>query len=203
MREVLVFRLNRKRQPARVDRTGMTMVEMLVAMALFAVAATVVVGFLMGSRSTYEATSDQAHYQQSLRAVFSLLTRELRSAGCDPGTAGLQGITVADDLRLQCRMDLDGDGTTLGTNPDEDITYVYDPAAGELSRTSGVTTLVILRSVQLVQFSYFDADGDPLTNTPLVTDDRNAVRFVDISINGELRDGEPVTYSTRVHLRNG
>ena len=139
----------------------------------------------------------------SLRAVFSLLTREIRSAGCDPAEAGIGGLVVADDTTLRCRMDLDGDGATLGTTPDEDITYDYDPGPAELSRTTPTGTMVILRDVQLVQFSYFDEQGNVLASTPLSAADRDRVRFVDISIDGELQNGEPVTYSTRVYVRNG
>jgi len=174
-----------------------------VALAIFAVISTVVIGFLTSSRQTYNTTSDRAHYQQSMRAVFSLMTRELRSAGCDPAEAGINGLEVADDTTLRCRMDLDGDGSTLGTAPDEDVTYDYDVGQAELIRTSATGTLTILRDVQLVQFTYFDEDGNMLATTPLSAADREMVRFVDIAIDGELRDGEPVTYSTRVFVRNG
>ena len=194
---------NPDRRTLRPDRGGMTLVEMMVALALFAVIATVIIGFLTGSRRTYNSTSDRAHYQQSLRAVFSLMTREIRSAGCDPAEAGFDGLTVADDGVLRCRMDLDGDGVTLGTTPDEDITYLYDSNLNELQRTTAAGTQIILRNVQLVQFRYFDRSGNALASTPLSATDRDQVRFVDIAIDGELRGGEPVTYSTRVYVRNG
>jgi len=198
--------VNDRQSPARArpfDRAGMTLVEMLVALAIFAVISTVIIGFLTGSRRTYDSTSDRAHYQQSLRAVFSLMTREIRSAGCDPAEVDLDGFPVADDLTLRCRMDLDGDGVTLGLGPDEDITYTFDPDIAVLQRTTIAGTQEILRDVQLVQFTYFDAAGNPLAATPLSLADRERVRFVDIAILGELRDGEPVTYSTRVYVRNG
>lgn len=187
----------------RLDRAGMTLVEMMVALTIFAVISTVVIGFLTGSRRTYEITSDRAHYQQSLRAVFSLMTRELRSAGCDPAQAGIGGLTVADDTTLRCRMDLDGDGVTLGTSPDEDITYTYDAGQAELVRTTPSGAQTILRDVQFLQFLYFDEEGNNLATTPLSAADRDLVRFVDIAIDGELGNGEPVTYSTRVYVRNG
>ncbi len=187
----------------RPGRDGMTLVEMIVALAIFAVISTVVVGFLTSSRRTYNITSDRAHYQQSLRAVFSLMTREIRSSGCDPAEAGFDGFAVADDRVLRCRMDLDGDGVTLGSAPDEDITYLYDPNLDELQRTTPGGMQIILRDVQAMQFSYFDAAGNLLATTPLSADDRELVRFVDIAIEGELQGGERVTYSTRVFVRNG
>lgn len=186
-----------------LNRRGMTLVELIVALALFAIISAVVIGFLTDSRRTYTATSDRAGYQQSLRAVFGLLTRELRSSGCDPLDTGLAGLAGADGDWLRCRMDLDGDGTTLGTGPDEDIRYVYLPGTGELQRTTADGTVTILRELTGFQFRYFDADGAELASVPLGPDDRDRVRFVDIDITGELRSGEPVNYSTRVFLRNG
>jgi prepilin-type N-terminal cleavage/methylation domain-containing protein len=185
------------------NRRGLTLVELMVALALFAMITAVVIGFLTGSRRTYDATSNRAQYQQSLRATFSLMSRELRSAGCDPAEVGLDRLAICDDDVLHCRMDLDGDGSTLGTNPDEDITYLYNAGLGELQRTSATGAMTILRGLTGVQFRYFDGDGNPLAGTPLDAAGRNRVRFVDIDIAGELPSGEPVSYSTRVHLRNG
>ena len=188
---------------AAFDRRGMTLVELIVALALFAVITAVVIGFLTGSRRTYDATSDRAQYQQSLRAVFSLLAREIRSAGCDPAETGLDRLVACEDGVLRCRMDLDGDGSTLDLNPDEDIRYVYDAANEQLLRTTASGTITILRGVTSLQFRYFEDDGTPLLGTPLSADDRDRVRFVDIDIAGELPSGEPVSYATRIYLRNG
>lgn len=189
------------------DRDGMTMVEMLVALSIFAVVATVVFGFLTSSRGTYGKTRDLAQQQQALRSVLSLMTREIRTAGCDSTGAeitGIEGIVVADALQLRCRMDLDADGSTLGQ--DEDITYTFLPAAGELQRTSGASAPQTILSnqrhgLQQVQFDYFDRQGNPLLSTPLSQADREAVRFVDITLS-LLREEEPVDYTTRVHIRN-
>jgi prepilin-type N-terminal cleavage/methylation domain-containing protein len=192
---------NRRRPP--LDRAGMTIVELLVSLAIFAVILAVVISFLTGSRRTYEDTSDRAGYQQSLRAVFSLLTREIRSAGCDPAESGIDRFPLAAGDALQCRMDLDGDGSTLDVSPDEDITYTFVAGDGELRRTTVSGDQTILRDVQGVTFSYFDGDGNPLAALPLSAADRREVRFVGIAIVGETPRGEPVTYATRVLVRNG
>lgn len=190
--------------PILRDRRGMTLVELIVALAIFAVVTTVIIGFMTGSRATYVDTSDRASYQQSVRAVLSMMTRELRSTGCDPNEVGLDGLVDADDDGLRCRMDLDGDGTTLGNNPDEDIRYLWIPlGGGQIARQTATGTVTVLRNVQNCQFRYFDQTGVPLTTLPLSADDRDLVRFVEIDIAGDVGGGEIVNYSTRVHLRNG
>jgi prepilin-type N-terminal cleavage/methylation domain-containing protein len=191
-----------RRRPS-IGRSGMTVVELLVSLTIFAVISAVVIGFLTGSRRTYEDTSDRAGYQQSLRAVFSLLSREIRSAGCDPAQIGVDRFPLADGESLRCQMDLDGDGTITGISPDEDITYTFTAGDGELTRTTISGDQTILRGVQAVTFSYFDNDGNALTSLPLSAADRRDVRFVGIAIAGETPRGDPVTYSTRVLVRNG
>jgi prepilin-type N-terminal cleavage/methylation domain-containing protein len=187
----------------KLDRDGMTLIEMIVALAIFAVVTAVVIGFLTGSRRTYESTSDHAHIQQSARAVISMMMRELRSTGCDPTEVGVEGLVGADVMSLRCRMDLDGDGTTLGTGPDEDVLYTYDAGAEELSRRTADGTVVVLRDVESFSLSYFDEAGAPLTATPLIAADRARVRFVRIEIGSRLDSGAVIEHDTRVFIRNG
>ena len=131
----------------RPDRRGMTLVEMMISLTLFAVIMGVVFTFLNNSRQTYIRTSERVDHQQSIRAVITLLTREIRSTGCDPSTNGFDPFALADDTSLQCRADLDGNGDILGNNPDEDVTYSYNALTDELSRDGGAGAVVILRDI--------------------------------------------------------
>ncbi len=195
-------------QPRRAmgGRTGMTLVEMIVALALFAVVSAVVVGFLTDSRGSYRKTRDLAQDQQTLRAVLSLMTREIRGAGCDSLDIGLDGIAMADDIELRCIADLNGDGTTLDAG--EDITYLFDPGPLELRRLPGggpdQTLLSARNHLQSVSFAYFDRQGQRLVNTPLNAADRRRIRLVEITIT-MLREGDanhPVDYTAQAHVRN-
>jgi len=195
--------MNNHRYLLRPDRRGMTLIEMMVALSIFAVVMGVVFSFLGNSRRSYNSTSERADYQQSLRAVISLLTREVRSAGCDPTDAGFDRFVVADDQHLRLLMDLDGDGDTSDSNPDEDVTWQYLAAAEELQRNGGLGAQTVLRDVTDVTFAYFDDDGNPLVATPLSAADRELVRYVDISLTGESGTGEEISYRTRILIRNG
>lgn len=185
------------------NRQGMTLVEMMISLAIFGVIMGVVFGFLTGTRDTYDETRAKVHYQQSVRAVVSLMTREIRSTGCDPSSAGFDPFFSADDNNFRCRADLNGDGDVTDVNPDEDVVYTFNNGTGELTRNNGVDNYVILRGLTNLQFTYLDEDGAVLGGTPLNAVDRDLIRFVQITIVGETEDGQPVDYQTRVLVRNG
>lgn len=184
-------------------RAGMTLVELMISLAIFGIVMGVIFGFLNGSRNSYADTRTRVHYQQSMRAVVSLLTQEIRSAGCDPLSVGFDKVAIADDVQLRCQMDLNGDGFLTGTSPDELVTYSFIAGTGTLSRDGGAGAQVILRNLTNVEFRYFDGTGNQLAAVPLNATDRALVRYVEIDFDGESAGGEPVRYSTRVLVRNG
>jgi prepilin-type N-terminal cleavage/methylation domain-containing protein len=185
------------------DRRGMTLTEMMVSLAIFAVAMAVVFTFLVNSRRSYSDVSERVEYQQAMRGAITLISGELRTAGCDPLDTGFDRFTLADASQFQCRMDLDGDGTISVTEPAENAFYQYLPASQELTRDSGNGPQTILRNVLAFNVAYFDATGNLLGPLPLSAGDRETIRIVEITITGESDRGEPVNYVTRVLVRNG
>lgn len=186
----------------RAHRAGMTIVELMIALVIFGVIIGVVFGFLTQARQSYTSTRQKAQYQQGLRAVMSLVTREVRSAGCDPQGIGFERFPVADANQFRCRMDLNADTDITDTNPDEDVTYSFDAGTGDLTRTAGGVPSVILRGLTNLGFVYYDDNGNPLNALPLNATDRAAIRSVDLVMTGETAKHEPVTYTTRIAVRN-
>jgi len=186
----------------RRGRGGMTLVEMMIALTVFGMIMAVVMGFLVGSRNSYADTRERALTQQTARAVISLLTKEIRSAGCDPQDNGFDAFGVADGASFQVRMDLNGDADFNDADLDELVTYVYDPVSGTLTRDGGEGAQVILRGLNNLAFNYFDENGAQIMGNPLSAVDRARVRAVEVVIQGESERGEIVDYSTRIALRN-
>jgi len=185
----------------QTDCRGMSLTELMISLAIFGVIMGVLFGFLAGARSSYGDTRERAQYQQSTRAVMSLVTREIRSTGCDPTEVGFDYFAIADDTQLICRMDLNGDSDFADIGPDENISYTF--VGGDLIRNNGTGDQTILRGVQALTFTYFDVDGNQIVAVPLSAANRALVRFVGINIQGQTSRGEPVTYTTRIALRNG
>jgi len=195
--------MNNRGTTIRPDRRGLTLTELMISLSIFGVVMGVVFTFMVGSRDSYQETRQKVQYQQSMRAVISLISRELRSTGCDPTQSGFDPFAVADDVQFRCRADLNGDGDIADANPDEDVIYSYNAAAGELSRDDGSGPMVILTGLDNMIFAYRDAAGNLLNNLPLSAVDRTLIRTVDITISGETTEGDPVDYNTRISLRNG
>ncbi len=169
---------------------------------MFGVAVAVIFGFLTNSRRSYSSMSTRVEYQQGVRAVLGLMSTELRTAGCDPAESGFETFALADAQQFQCRMDLDGDGVIETVEPAEDVTYTYDAAADQLLRDSGSGPQLILRDVTAVDFRYFDAAGTEMAVRPLSAAERANVRFVEVVLSGLTERQEPVSYTTRVFVRN-
>ena len=123
--------MNMMQNMKNYDRRGLTFTELMIALAIFGVIMVVIFSFLTGARDSYSDTRERAQYQQSVRAVMSLVTREIRSTGCDPTDMGFDYFGVADDDRLSCRMDLNADRDFLDTGPDENITYSLALGTGQ------------------------------------------------------------------------
>jgi len=185
------------------DREGLTLVELMVAITMFGVAVAVIFGFLTNSRRSYSNMSSRVEYQQGTRAVLTLMSGEIRSAGCDPLDMNFNTFPLADATTIQCRSDLDGDGVIETVEPAEDVTYTWDAVAQELRRDNGSGAQTVLRGVTALDLRYFDEDGAELAVRPLSADDRARVRCVQVDITGITERGEPLRYVTRVNARNG
>jgi Tfp pilus assembly protein PilW len=180
----------------------MTLVELMVSLMIFGVILAVVFGFLTEARQSYTSTRQKAQYQQGLRAVMSLVTREVRSAGADPRSVNFETFPVASASQLQCRMDLNADTDIVDTAPDEDVTYTYNAVQGELTRTVGGVATVIMRGLTGMSFRYFDNTGTEMVAVPLSATNRARIRAVEFAMLGETTKEEPVNYTTRVAVRN-
>jgi prepilin-type N-terminal cleavage/methylation domain-containing protein len=192
----------RNRSPRRLSRAGMTLVELMVAISMFAVVTTVIFTFLTNSRASYSDMSARVGFQQGARAVLGLMSTELRTSGCNATGAAFEKFAVAGAQTYECRMDLDASGGITVTEPAEDVTYTYDAGNRELLRNSGGGAQVVLRGVTALDFRYFDADGAELTARPLSAANRARIRSVQIDITGTTDRGEIARYVTRVNSRN-
>lgn len=89
-----------RRIPNRLPRrpVGLSLVELMIAMALGLVVSGAAVGVFLTNQQTYRATESIGRIQESARVAFELMAREVREAG---GSACAKNLPLANVLQVQ------------------------------------------------------------------------------------------------------
>lgn len=130
-------------RPAPSDRRddGFTMVEMLVAMALFAVLGTVLLGFALGSSRVADDVRAASTITGEARLAIERMSRELRQAS-EISEAQVSGGKI---VSLTIGVDFNGTpGIQNDAHDPERLTYAWDTAAEELTLSGGGATVQVL-----------------------------------------------------------
>jgi len=193
----------RSRQRSR----GFSTAEVLVGTALTMMLMTAIYSVQRAQTMAFAAQNVYSESQNVTRTVIDLMTRELRMASYDPGTAlttspgpscpGVkQGIVEATPSKLHFKQDLTGDGSLI--SPGEDL--VYDVLGSALRRTDGsALPVTIVTGVPAggLNFRYFDGSNPPVelipTGTPpsLTSSQRDCVTKVRITVQANLANPDP------------
>ena len=193
----------RSRQRSR----GFSTAEVLVGTALTMMLMTAIYSVQRAQTMAFAAQNVYSESQNVTRTVIDLMTRELRMATYDPGTAlttspgpscpGVkQGIVEATPSKLHFKQDLTGDGSLI--SPGEDL--VYDVLGSALRRTDGsALPVTIVTGVPAggLNFRYFDGSNPPVelipTGTPpsLTSSQRDCVTKVRITVQANLANPDP------------
>jgi type IV pilus assembly protein PilW len=161
---------------------GFTLPELMIAMAVGSIIMAVIYSTYQAQQKSYTTQHLVVEMQQNIRAVMSLMKREIRMAGYDPAETSTAGILSAASDFIEFSFDMDGNGAVAGT--DESLTYrfitgdgdsdgIADDGAEMLWRTDANSGLPldeeIAYDIQGIAFAYaFDDDGDgQLDTSPL------------------------------------
>lgn len=186
------------------DRSGVTMVEVIIAIALGSIAAMVLFAVFIGGQGVFIQTRAESGAYGDARVVLSLLANEIRSAGSDAGELGLQnnGVVLARGDSLHLMSDLDGDRAISLSEPPEDVLYVYDSVGGTLSRDTGSGPVVILERVNTISLQFLDDQGQVLAAQGNGRVDAGQVRAVEVTIAIRQPDGTVEDVEGVFSLRN-
>jgi prepilin-type N-terminal cleavage/methylation domain-containing protein len=181
---------------------GLTLVEVMMTLLIFAVVLAVVNNVFFTTQGLYTRTQQRAEMQMTTRAGLAVMMTELRAMGCDPTESGIAGLrsATADSCRFQ--SDTNGDGAIQTTEPSEDIVYYFDPDQETVFRDPGTGPQVFITNVTQFAFQYFDANNQALGPLPLNNQLIPLVRSVGIAITAEAPRGGEINTTTRIGLRN-
>lgn len=211
------------------SEAGASILEIIVVVAVLGIVLGGIYQLLISNQTVYERGEVVFDMHTNARMAMPAVTRALLSAGVDPSQDGNFGfvdnpgtgfVPVASDTQLTFTLDANGDGV-LQNNSDERQGFRLSTAGppftvDQMSIDGGgaVTWVPIARSIQTLEFFYFDGTGTPLPNpaTPPYTLDatqRGLIRRIDVQITvsetGEgFLSGKTYTYtlSTAVMPRN-
>ena len=173
------------------SQQGFSLVELLIAMAISSVVMAGVYNMFYTQQRSYTTQEQVAEMQQNLRAAMQLMSREIRSAGFDPGQTGRFSRLVTDfpspnnifspdiDYATQHKviaftMDNSEDGI-LQANNNEMIAYRLNNRTLERYYVQQATWLPLADNIDALDFVYLDQNGTP---TSVIAD----IRAVEISL---------------------
>ena len=194
--------MNMKIRKLFSDRNGMTLVELMITTVVFAVILVAVSSVFFGSNRMYTKTNQRVSMQMNSRLGISMMTTEIRHAGCDPAGVGIVGVVRATVDSIRVSGDVDGDGAISTAEPSEDVTYFFDAAAGTVNRDPGTGPQVIIPNVTNATFTYLDAANVALGPLPLDATLANQVRTVAFTVTCSSPDAGDITLTTSIALRN-
>ncbi|MCA1795021.1 MAG: type II secretion system GspH family protein [Desulfobacteraceae bacterium] len=178
---------------------GFTLVELLVAIAMFGVIVSLIVNAKIRQQGQSISQQKAVGMQQTVRASVYLINRELRTAGYNPYSKNYDtGITEADANRLSFNRVVSDDGTL------KTITFSYVDNENEIKKSEdGGGAYTLAENIKSLSFAYLDKNG-------VTTAELEAIRSVQVELTAST-DPNPLasstnnnsrTLSTTVYLRN-
>lgn len=189
---------------------GLTLVELMIVLVLSLLLMAAVYMTYQIQHSTSQVQHEVAGIQQDLRAVLDIMAVDIRLAGCDPTLNSTAGITAAQTgpTSLTFSMDLNEDGDTDDTNPDEQVAF-------SLSGTDLLRNGVALASnVTTFGFVYYNENNTQITPTGgggsfFLASEADDIRDVEINIQVQSANKDPDldqyinrSMTRRIRLRN-
>lgn len=173
------------------NNKAFTLVELLVAMAVFGVITGLIVNQYSSQQNSQMTQTQVVQMQQNIRNALIIMTRDIQMAGYDPEISKTLGIVNAGDgsngnpLTLTYSVaddgvDNDGDGTIDESGEFQTIQYSLFDSLGDgdmdIGRSIGAGgNQAIAENIQTLLFTYLDGNGNP---TAVVSD----IRAVQVTI---------------------
>jgi len=178
------------------------MAELLVTTIVLAIVLTAINAIFFSSNDMYARSNNRANAQMNSRLGVSVMSQEIRHAGCDPTGMGVTPILRAAQDTLRLNADLDGDGAIETVEPSEDVTYFYDAVQQAIFRDPGTGPQLIVPNVSALTLIYLDRANQPLGPLPLTPALANRVNSVLLQMVTEAEGAGDVTLTTEITLRN-
>ena len=198
------------------DQRGVSLVELMIALAIAAVVIYGVNEFTVSQQESYSRQEKIQDVQQSVRAAMMLMSKEIRQAGYDPEVDCLPDAntnSVADGLSATSASSTITINTCTTTSPNwNQVVYTRNTTDNTITRQTNACTAKadtcngtagnaepIADDITSLSFTYHSSST---AFTPADQNDRDNIRRVDISITATTANAEARTLTSNVGLRN-
>ena len=172
------------------DMKGLTLVELMVAVAILSLVSIAVSSLYLNSQKSYYYLQGSAQNMQEARYAIDVLSRDLRTA---------VSISVAGEDNVTFVGDYDGNGTTETISYSRSGVNISRTIGAQAAKTiaSGIVNSVSLNSEQI--FKYYNQSGS-------ITADLAQVKLIEVEVMIDKDTGSVPSRSTqvtsRIQLRN-
>jgi len=199
---------------------GMTLMEVVVYVSLLGIITFSCYQFYMMIASQYRIEKNKSELFQDLRTALSMMTKDIRSCGCDPLRQGKVGFvneasnkdrydTDSDSIHITADLVYPWDGIASDTT-ERIIYFLYPQSSGlfKLGRCVGKSRRPqpVAENILSLVFRYFDQSGAVMSDPPSPL---NSIASVEIKITGQSKDRNPLrkendtlSFVTRVWVPN-
>lgn len=141
--------------------SGVSLIEVLVAIGLFGVLGTILLGLAISTGSITDDTRQVADIAEETRQGMERMSRELRQAS-KIADVSLPSPSAPNDItRFTLLADFDGNGCIAANATDpERLTYVWDPVPKELTLTATVGNQQYSKLLLAAKVSNFEVELD-------------------------------------------
>ena len=159
-------------QPQVFRRSGVTLIEMLVTLALLSIVMAAVTGMVMRTQRDYTRQREAIRLQENVRTAELVLTRLLRTSTADPLSKNIGSLEVDplghgkfDNIRIRSDFNpADGDVA----DPLEDALVYTARDTLYIRWQAGTVPQPVAYPVRGLLFEYFAADDTPITSQALI-----------------------------------
>lgn len=148
---------------------GMTLIELLIAMAIFTVVVALIVTAKNRQQNQQMSQQQAVEMQQTNRATLMMMTREIRMAGFDPDNdINNEGITAVGDVDTSDSVNNLIAFSYAESGSAENLSYGLEDndADGDLDlvkEVNGGGYQLLAENVQNINITYLDEDGNTIT----------------------------------------
>jgi type II secretory pathway component PulJ len=210
------------------DPRGVTFIEQMVGLMLGSVMIVSLYGYFRSNLYQQLSLETKTATLEDARGALDIMLRDLRHAGSWGSGSAPNEIGGADDpdsdadsvcnrvyaatpSTIHVQMDLNGNGNCADTDPRESIRYELTgptstcPGTNIIRRNGDCLVANVVLPIAGKLFTYFDADGTDLGNTPTL----DSIKRVRIAFAVQVKNPDPrltgnlaSTLSSSVELRN-